>query len=81
MQRANNLCQHIAVCADDLCVLMKEPLKFLEQLQQEPHNFKPKGSGPLEFHLGCGFCRDEDGLLVMDQAEYIEKMIMEWVQS
>ena len=48
--------------------------ELLEQLQGEPFNFDLKGSGALNFHLGCGFDRDEDGTLCMDPSKYIEKM-------
>ena len=33
-----------------------------------------KGSGPIKFHLGCGFDRDEDNTLYMDPSRYIDKM-------
>ena len=56
-------------------VVMKNPLDFLDTLQQPPYNFKLKGSGPLNFHLGCGFRRDQDGKLVMDPGKYIKKMM------
>ena len=32
-------------------------------LESAPYNFKLKGSGPLSFHLGCGFSRDSSGTL------------------
>jgi hypothetical protein len=58
---------------DDLCLVMKEPLKFL---QSEPYPFKPKGAGPMPFHLGCGFERDTiTGILKMDPKEFLEQMI------
>ena len=34
-----------------------------------------KGSVPINFHLGCGFGRDDDNTLYMDPSQYIDKMI------
>ena len=59
---------------------MQNPLKLLETLQLKPYNFKLKGSGPLQFHLGCGFRRDDDGKLVMDPGKYIQKMMTGYQQ-
>ena len=42
------------------------------------HSFKLKGTGPIEFHLGCDFFRDEEGILCMAPKKYIEKMIMSY---
>ena len=38
------------------------------------------GSGPMSFHLGCGFRRDEDGRLIMDPRKYIDKMMLAFDQ-
>ena len=55
--------------------MIKEPEKFLQILQSEPYSFKLKGSGPVSFHLGCGFERDEvTGILAMTPQKYIDKM-------
>ena len=40
------------------------------------HKFKLKGTGPIEFHLGCDFFCDEDGILCMAANKYIEKIAM-----
>jgi hypothetical protein len=37
-------------------------------------NFKLKGSGEVNFHLGCGFERDSDGVLCMNPGRYVDKM-------
>ena len=72
---ATGLYEYVATYVDDLCLVMKEPEKFLTILQSEPYNFKLKGSGPVSFHLGCGFERDEQtGILAMTPQKYIEKM-------
>ena len=67
--------EYVATYVDDLCICAKEPEELLlKQLQGKPYEFDLKGSGALNFHLGCGFDRDEDGTLCMDPSKYIDKM-------
>jgi hypothetical protein len=75
MRESEGIYEYVATYVDDLCLVMRNPEAFLTQLQAEPYNFKLKGSGPMSFHLGCGFERDCDGILVMDPKKYIDKMI------
>ena len=63
--------EYVATYVDDLCIVMKNPEEFLKILQSNPYNFKLKGSGPLSFHLGCGFERDAKGTLCMDSLYWI----------
>jgi hypothetical protein len=58
-----------------LALSVLDPEGFLKILQADPYNFKLKGSGPLSFHLGCGFERDSEGVLCMNPKRYIEKMV------
>ena len=67
----------IAVYVDDLAIGMEEPEAFLEVLKMK-YKFKLKGSGPISFHLGCGFSRDKDGTLIMSPSQYIDRMAMEY---
>jgi Reverse transcriptase (RNA-dependent DNA polymerase) len=67
----------VAVYVDDLAFGMKDPRKFLENLETK-HKFKLKGSGPISFHLGCDFERDQDGTLSMVPRQYIERMINQY---
>ena len=80
MRRNGDLYEYIATYVDDLCLVMKDPKGFLELLQGEPYSFKLKGSGPMAFHLGCGFERDKMGTLCMDPIKYIEKMMQGYKQ-
>ena len=66
--------EYIGTYVDDLCLVMENPQEFLTKLESAPYNFKLKGSGPLSFHLGCGFSRDSSGTLCMDPGKYVEKM-------
>ena len=70
----------MATYVDNLCLVMKDPTAFLKILQDSPYNFKLKGSGPIPFHLGCGFRRDKDGKLVMDPGKYVKKMMTAYGQ-
>ena len=80
MRESDGKYEYVATYVDDLCLVMKEPEAFLRVLQGEPYNFKLKGSGPMSFHLGCGFRRDEDGRLVMEPGKYIDKMMTAYGQ-
>jgi hypothetical protein len=66
--------EYVATYVDDLCIIMEEPETFLKQLLSAPYNFKLKGSGEVNFHLGCGFERDSDGVLCMNPSCYVDKM-------
>ena len=59
---------------------MKDPQSLLDQLTSAQYNFKLKGSGPLNFHLGCGFQRDTTGTLCMDPGKYIDQMMESYKQ-
>jgi len=37
--------------------------------------FKLKGTGPISFHLGCDFVRDETGTMCMSPRKYIKKLL------
>ena len=67
--------KYVPTYVDDLCIIAKETELLLQQLQGDPYNFDLKGSGKLNFHLGCGFERDNDGTLAMDPSRYIDKMV------
>jgi hypothetical protein len=71
----------IAVYVDDLAISMEEPDVFLEVLKVK-YKFKLKGSGPISFHLGCGFNQDKNGVLAMSfLSQYIDCMAMEYERS
>ena len=64
--------EYIAVYVDDLAICMKDPKSFCDTLK-EKYKLKLKGVGPINYHLGCGHTRDEDGTLVADPRKYVEK--------
>jgi len=65
--------EYIAVYVDDLAIASKTPKEITDDLMTK-YKFKLKGTGPIEFHLGCDFYRDEDGTLCFGPKKYIEKM-------
>jgi hypothetical protein len=45
---------------------MDKPEEFLKVLTDK-YKIKLKGSGPIAFHLGMNFTRDDDGILCLTQ--------------
>ena len=74
LRRSGNLYEYIAVYVDDLAMALVKPQEFADILHEKYH-FKLKGTGPISFHLGMDFLRDEDGTLCITSCKYIEKMI------
>ena len=74
MREKNSLYEYIAVYVDDLAIAAKDPKEITDALTTK-HKFKLKGTGPIKYHLGCDFFRDEDGTLCFSPRKYIEKMI------
>ena len=64
----------LAVYVDDLGFVMKDLQAFVDALEKK-HKFKLKGTGPLEFHLGADFFRNDEGVLCMAPKKCIERMI------
>ena len=74
MRRVNDHYEYIAVYVDDLAIASKDPAGIIRALTDD-HKFKLKGTGPIEFHLGCDFFRDEEGVLCFAPRKYIEKLV------
>ena len=66
--------EYIAVYVDDLLLVSKNPKLLLDTLK-EKYDFKLKGSGSIEFYLGCDYFRDDDGVLCYAPRKYIKKTI------
>jgi hypothetical protein len=79
MRQNGDRYEYVAVYVDDLALALLEPEKFVETLK-EKYNFKFKGTGPISFHLGMDFYRDEDGTLCIAPRQYIEKMLATYEQ-
>ena len=74
MRKKDDIYEYIAVYVDDLCMAMKNPSEFVSILENK-HKFKTKGTGPISFHLGMDFIRDDDGTLCISPVNYINKLI------
>ena len=66
--------EYIGVYVDDLAICSRDPQAIIDLLTKT-HKFKLKGTGPIEFHLGCDYFRDKDGNLCYAPRKYIEKCI------
>ena len=51
--------EHIAVYVDDLAICMKDTKSFCDILK-EKYKLKLREVAPINYHLGCGYIRDED---------------------
>ena len=72
--RDGNHYEYIVVYVDDLVTCMRDPKIFQDTLK-EKYKLELKGVGPISYHLGCGYTRDEDGTLVADPRKYVEKSL------
>jgi hypothetical protein len=59
---------------------MKNPKEFPDILVNK-HMFKLKGTGPITFHLGMDFTRDDNGTLCISLSKYIEKLVKNYEKS
>jgi hypothetical protein len=66
--------EYIACYVDDLAIASRDPQSIIDALEGAPNSFKLKGTGPMEFHLGCDFFRDEYGTLCIGPRKYIDRM-------
>ena len=66
--------EYVGVYVDDLAFTMTDPQSFVDVLTNK-YKFKLKGTGPISFHLGCDFTRDDDGMLCMHPKKYINRMV------
>ena len=74
MREKDSLYEYIAVYVDDLAIAARNPEEITNTLM-EKHDFKLKGAGPIKYHLGCDFFRNERGTLCLSPRKYIEKII------
>ena len=70
--------EYIASYVDDLAIASKDPQAIIDALEGAPNNFKLKGTGPMQFHLGCDFFRDQDGTLCVGPRKYIDRMVQQY---
>ena len=73
MRRKGKKYKCIAVYVDDLAIAAENLKK--NQNTWTDYLFKLKGTGPLEYHLGCDFFRDDPGVLCYSPKRFIDKML------
>ena len=59
---------------DNLMFAMDQPKDFEKSLH-EKYNFKLKGIGAIEYHIGMDFFCNKDGTLCIKPTKYIAKMM------
>ena len=74
MRRCDDHYEYIGTYVDDLAIVSKNPQAIIKLLELK-HKFKLKGVGPITYHLGCDFVRDENGVLCVQPRKYVERMI------
>ena len=79
MRKSDNIYEYIASYVDDLCIAAKDPASIIQALEIN-RGYKLKGTGPIAYHLGCDYFRDDDGTLCFAPRKYIDKMIDSYYQ-
>ncbi len=74
MQQVDDTYEYVATYVDDLAICSKNPKDIVDALSKK-YGYKLKGTGPISFHLGCDYFRDEDGVLCFAPRHYIDKMM------
>jgi len=77
MRENNGVYEYIASYVDDLCVVAKDPKEITDDLVSK-YKYKLKGTGPIEYHLGCNYFRDSEGVLCYAPKKYIEKLVLDF---
>jgi hypothetical protein len=62
------------VHVDDLLIAARNPKAIVKKLEEQ-HMFKLKEVGPLTYHSGCDYFRDQDGTLCFGPRKYITNMM------
>ena len=66
--------EYIATYVDDLTIASRNPQAIIDALENEPNNFKLKGTGRINVLLGCNFFRDDNNRLCYSPTNYLKKM-------
>ena len=79
MRRNGEVYEYIACYVDDLCIVAKDP-ENITNLLHKKYGYKLKGTGPINYHLGCDYFRDKDNNLCYAPKKYILKIIEDFKQ-
>lgn len=78
MREQDDHYEYIACYVDDLMIASRNPKAIIDALTAHPNKFKLKGTGPVSFHLGNDFFRDDEGVMCMGPRKYIERMMIQY---
>ena len=56
---------------------MQDPQAFYDTLKEKSNS----SVGPISYHLGCGYTRDEDGTLVADPTKHVGKILESYYEK
>jgi hypothetical protein len=73
----NGIFDYVAVFVDDLLIAAQDPSSITNSLTDQ-HQFKLKGTGALQYHLGCDYFKDNTGTLCFGTRKYIKKLIEQY---
>ena len=76
MRPVDGAYEYIVTYVDDLAICSKDPQAIITALTDK-YGYKLKGTGPIAYHLGCDYFRDDDGTLCFAPRRYVERMIEE----
>jgi hypothetical protein len=79
MRHVDDHYEYIATYVDDLAISSKDPKAVTDTLMNK-YNFKLKGTGEIEYHLGMSFRRNDRNELCISPQWYIEKMVDSYKQ-
>ena len=79
MREKTNHWEYIGTYVDDLAITSKDPQAIVDKLVKD-YKFTFKGMGPISYHLGCDFMRDEDKVLCIQPRKYIEQMVETYIR-
>jgi hypothetical protein len=80
MRDAGDIWEYICIYVDDLATCLKDPDAFFKVLTGPKYKYKLKGVGPIKYHLGGDFGRDEDGTLSWGSKTYVKRMLKNYEQ-
>ena len=74
LRKGTHCWEYICVYVDDLLAVMEDPKEFFDTLINT-YKYKLKGVGPIHYHLGADFRRDQEGTLYMSPKTYIQRFL------
>jgi hypothetical protein len=80
MRDAGDIWEYICIYVDDLATCLKDPKAFFDVLTGPKYNYKLKVVGPIKYHLGGDFGRDQDGRLSWGSKTYVKRMLKNYEQ-